>query len=372
MNNLSCPICGSTCKIAETQCHFCGFEDRHGIIVNWINIDDADDWLYSIIKPHRKNWELYKRNNELSANMNVIETNVLNILNDFDAKQSEKLKEHHESILSKRDIAEANILEKINNQENLIKNLQVQYNEFLDKYNDDKLVWQAEIEKQNKMIKHLQVQYEHNMKETKTMQSSKGYVFQTYPVKGDLLSFCGYDWLILNVLKSRILLLSDKVLELKTYHDCDEQITWEHSALRYYLQNEFYHKFDSQSRKMIEPVTNVNKETLWFETSGGNNTKDKIFLLSLEEVISYFGDSGQLIERPNPNTDWIYDQFNEKRIAYATNDGPPVWWWLRSPGNKNNYTTYVYNDGDICVYGNAVHNVGGVRPAFWLRWNLKN
>jgi hypothetical protein len=28
--------------------------------------------------------------------------------------------------------------------------------------------------------------------------------------------------------------------------------------------------------------------------SGGNDTTDKIFILSIEEVVQYFGDSGQL------------------------------------------------------------------------------
>jgi hypothetical protein len=84
----------------------------------------------------------------------------------------------------------------------------------------------------------------------------------------------------------------------------------------------------------------------------GNDTDDYIFLLSLEEVVRYFGDSGQLANGPSENRNAIDDQYNEARIAYDFGG----WWWLRSPGG-----------GDIGVSGTRVDDdYHGVRPALWI------
>ena len=61
----------------------------------------------------------------------------------------------------------------------------------------------------------------------------------------------------------------------------------------------------------------------------GNATKDRIFLLSIEEVVKYFGDSGQFKNRPK-DAYFIEDQYNSARIAEDA-DGIVFWWWRRPP-----------------------------------------
>jgi hypothetical protein len=56
-----------------------------------------------------------------------------------------------------------------------------------------------------------------------------------------------------------------------------------------------------------------------------NDTDDYIFLLSLEEVVKYFGDSGQLLNG-NPNYEHgISDEYNGARIAYTLNGSTSEW-----------------------------------------------
>jgi hypothetical protein len=81
-------------------------------------------------------------------------------------------------------------------------------------------------------------------------------------------------------------------------------------------------------------------------TSGGADTLDKIFLLSISETKKYF------------NSD-------EARVAYYLDSDL---WWLRSPGDISGNAANVGRVGVIDVYGIFVNHVvhGGVRPALWL------
>jgi hypothetical protein len=119
---------------------------------------------------------------------------------------------------------------------------------------------------------------------------------------------------------------------------------------------------------MILPTTNINVNNQWFGTDGGRDTTDKIFLLSIEEVVKYFGDSGQLKNRPGDSW-WIDDTFSKERVA--TYGGKAWWWWLRSPGLIGDFAAGVGPGGGLDVCGFDVYDAeGGVRPALWL--NLKS
>jgi hypothetical protein len=133
------------------------------------------------------------------------------------------------------------------------------------------------------------------------------------------------------------------------------------------LNGEFYNSFSEHDRLCIAETKTTNNQNPWFGTTGGKASTDKIFLLSLEEAVKYFGDSGQLSSRPSEDTRWIDDKFNTARIA-KNETGTASWWWLRSPGLLSNNASYVSNEGYLCV-GRliVVTAVGGVRPALWLK-----
>ena len=183
---------------------------------------------------------------------------------------------------------------------------------------------------------------------------------------GDIISFGENQWRVLDVQNGKALILSEKVIEKRMYHEKNEDITWERCTLRKYLNEEYLNSFSAEERSRIAETTIVNNDNPWFSTIGGNATKDKVFLLSLEEVIKYFGDSGQLNNK-NPNSKYfINDQYNYVRIAKDAK-GEECWWWLRSPGYYGNLAAYVHDFGRVHVDGSDVHfGAGGVRPALWL------
>jgi hypothetical protein len=196
------------------------------------------------------------------------------------------------------------------------------------------------------------------------------------PQVGDKIKFGRYHWRVLDVQNSRVLVISDEILEKKTYNAQREDTTWEQCSLRAYLNDEFYHGFSSSDQAQIAETTLANHDNPWYGTPGGQDTNDKIFLLSLEEIVQYFGDSGQLSDRPRRNEQrlidayYIDDQYNAVRIARGA-DGSGEFWWLRSPGDSRRESSCILGDGKIFTGGYGIGNgSGGVRPALWLNLAL--
>jgi len=204
---------------------------------------------------------------------------------------------------------------------------------------------------------------------------------------GAVISFGSYNWHVLDVKSDKALLITENIIEKRKY--CNEyKTTWETCNLRNYLNTDFLQNFTEEQQNKIEDTLLINRDNPWYGTDGGIGTRDKIFLLSLEEVIKYFGDSGQLKNRFSNDIDCINDQYNSKRIA--KHDNVAYWWWLRTPGEDAGSAVGVSYDGIIYVYGYGVscataynpawehqiamiyagENNGGVRPALWLKLYL--
>ena len=196
---------------------------------------------------------------------------------------------------------------------------------------------------------------------------------------GDLLSFGSYTWQVLDIQNNTALVITQCIIEQRSYHDAYTEITWADCSLRYYLNGEFYNRFSTIDQSRIVPVLNKNLDNQWYGTKGGADTKDSIFLLSLEEVCKYFGDSSSKLNHPGKNQRYWFerkDENNSRRIAKLLGKEWTWWWWLRSPGRVNVKAVYIHGtDGNIGIQGNNILKgnisdgkcTGGVRPALWLK-----
>lgn len=241
-----------------------------------------------------------------------------------------------------------------------------------------------------KTTKRLYQHYiEHGKKEgRKPFDGAQTIVSSKHKV-GDTINFGGYQWRVLEVKTDKILVLSEYVLNVSSqYHSSLVQVTWEVSDTRKYLNGDFYNSFSSSDQlKIVESLISTPNDS-WYGTPGGNDTTDKIFLLSREEVVKYFGDSGKFAN-PDKNDGrypwldkglplwWMNDKFDSVRKAYDTN-GNAVNWWLRSPGSFSVddepiiSVSSIGDDGTIGYFPVAMSNPEypiGIRPALWL--NLK-
>ena len=197
---------------------------------------------------------------------------------------------------------------------------------------------------------------------------------------GDIIQFGDWDWRVLDLQDDRALIITEHVIERRPYHVEPAHVTWETCILRRYLNGEFLQKFKEEEQRRIAETSIQNSDNLWFDTKGGKDTTDKVFLLSLEEIDRYFGDSGdyqnkrrKTYEGQYPSGKWVpsdggyaFSNANDSDRIAKHNNQPP-WWWLRSPGDNSFNAAYVNGDGSVFVYGSiALYDTGGVRPALWL------
>ena len=197
---------------------------------------------------------------------------------------------------------------------------------------------------------------------------------------GDIISFGNYTWKVLCTQDNRGLIITEYIIEQRSYNSDYVGITWENCSLRKYLNEEFYEKFSMVDKARIMKVINKNSDNQWYGIDGGEDTNDKIFLLSMEEVVcQYFGDSSLKLFHPRTNQRYWFerkDENNCKRIAKLIDNTEQVWWWwTRTPGRVKVKAVYVHGDGNIGIQGNNILKgnisdgkcTGGVRPALWLK-----
>ena len=185
--------------------------------------------------------------------------------------------------------------------------------------------------------------------------------------KGSTIPFGGMEWRLLDVQRDRALLLSEAIIEQMVYHSNLDSIAWADSDMRRYLNGEFPKRFNQADMAKIAETNISTDNNPWHGTNGGPGTRDRVFLLSIEEVVRYFGDSGSL---ENGGDVFLRDQHDSKRVARDEN-GTSTAWWLRSPGERASFTACVDSDGWIDIQGNGNNGARGVRPAIWVNIQQK-
>ena len=205
--------------------------------------------------------------------------------------------------------------------------------------------------------------------------------FGTYPQTKEGNDQTPIEWIVLDYDETnhKALVLSRYGLDRVLYYKDFSAITWEKCTLRTWLNGEFLNKAFSaaeQSAILITPVDNSSGQGYCgWNTDGGNNTEDQIFLLSYAEANRYlnvtFDDSNNLKSRVAP-TAYALAQGAYTGDSNKTEDGAAAgWWWLRSPGQYQDHAVVVYTDGSLL--SSDVFNISAVvRPAFWLDYDFYN
>lgn len=206
---------------------------------------------------------------------------------------------------------------------------------------------------------------------------NKYHYFKYEPIK----------WRILEVSDGKAFLLSDIALDNQLYSDGTEGITWEISTMRSWLngydssQNK-EHKdcsfknfinlaFSEQEQGAIKDVKVVNDDGI-DGAEGGNDTRDKIYLLSEKEICSTEAARkyGFKVERD------IEDEARRSKYSnytYAMGTGQSTEegcknlcsWWLRSP-SINDVAIFTEKRGNLsdCSWG---YDFGiAIRPVLYL------
>ena len=185
------------------------------------------------------------------------------------------------------------------------------------------------------------------------------------------------EWLVLARDGNKALLISQYGLDAKPYNEKFVDITWEKCTLRTWLNGAFLNKAFTVQEQTGILMTNVDNGSSQgyskWSTSGGNNTQDRIFLLSYAEANKYFGVQHNSVAGSDNNTKskvaptaYTIEQGAYTSSSYKTADGSAAgWWWLRSPGYFQYNAALVFYGGSL--YSDNVFIASGcVRPALWI------
>lgn len=199
------------------------------------------------------------------------------------------------------------------------------------------------------------------------------------PVLGDIITIGSYwqrksgvngeeaiVWRVLETRGEKALLLADKALEVRPYHLEKTAVTWENCSLRKWLNSEFVNEaFTAAEQERILLSDIVNNRHPEYGTHGGNDTRDKVFLLSWEDIVNpaygFLADAlSEDPQRAAKGTDYL------KRSSTNLDDNGYALWWLRSCGERPDSASVVCHAGyALGVFTVNNRNIG-VRPAFWL------
>ena len=162
-------------------------------------------------------------------------------------------------------------------------------------------------------------------------------------------------WRVIKCENGEALLLSDIVLDKQKYNKRLKKVTWEKSTLRKWLNKKFMNRaFSSSEQEAIRTTKVINEDNYYYKTDGGNDTLDKIYLLSLSETDEEkeygFTDSYGMTIKYSNYADLCDYQY----------------WWLRTPGEKNISAAAVDMSGEAYVGGGESDMELGIRPVLYL------
>ena len=167
------------------------------------------------------------------------------------------------------------------------------------------------------------------------------------------------EWIVMKNEGNQILLLSKYVLDAKPYNEELEAVTWETSDIRQWLNNEFYTTaFNKTEKAKIQTSLIKNEDNSEYGTSGGNDTEDKVFLLSEKEAETLFSNWEERIAKATEYAQKSGVCVDEKKRSV---------WQLRTPADESDGAAAVSFYGMVDTYGYVVDcRDEGMRPALYL------
>lgn len=166
-------------------------------------------------------------------------------------------------------------------------------------------------------------------------------------------------WIVLDKQDNKLLLLSQFGLGDIPYNDSKEDITWKDSTIRNWLNDNYYNKWFNQNEKeLISETIVLNYGNKFTGISAGQDTKDKVFLLSYEELERY---------KENSYTVMNYTpQIVDRKFRYNYISGAD--WYLRTPGEEKSKVLVVRTGAkSIDMVGRDVNSDNVcIRPAIWV------
>ena len=171
------------------------------------------------------------------------------------------------------------------------------------------------------------------------------------------------EWLVLDVDGTKALVVSKYGLEAREFNDelnVYHVVTWANSQLRTWLNDTFYRTaFSAEHQQLILTTEVAAGRSPVSDVHPGRDTKDHIFLLSIDEATRYFDSDSARQCRATESCSTKKMEKDDDGFCY---------WWLRSPGIQDSCPVVVIARGSIFTNGFSCGHKPeiAVRPAMWI------
>ena len=171
------------------------------------------------------------------------------------------------------------------------------------------------------------------------------YYFRSEPIR----------WRVLNKTETTATLMCDRIIEYMPY-DSNNNLFYNESEIRSWLNNEFYNYAFSDLEKSVIRTTVVDNSSASVKVdlseNACENTNDKVYLLSYEEAFNLSRAIDRSPARAVKTTDYIkakgaFTLVNDN--TYAGNGS----WWLRSAPDRSYSSSYISTPTGT-IYGTSV------------------
>ena len=217
---------------------------------------------------------------------------------------------------------------------------------------------------------------------------------------GDIITFGKYEqdnntdngkedieWIVLDKKSDgQLVLISKYVLDCQPYNTEYTEVTWETCSLRKWLNGTFMDTaFSEEEKAKIQSTTITNEDSPMSGTDGGNDTTDKVYLLSYSEASNLFGEDTTINVQTyfNPSRACKPTPYAISQKCYVGKDDDTDYeqlreftgyccYWLRTVGDEKhaqivNYYGSLGYQGHVDVSGGSYINDTeddgyGVRP----------
>ncbi len=155
------------------------------------------------------------------------------------------------------------------------------------------------------------------------------------------------EWIVLSKKKGKLFVVSKNVLDCLPYNkELYKDVTWETSTIRTWLNKAFYkNAFTKTERDRICKVKIENPDNPDYYTEGGAKTKDKVFLLSTDEINNSGYGFSTCFREEDSKRQCIPTAY-AKALGVRTNA-----WLLRTPGAYADAVSYVTSFGMVDIEG---------------------
>ena len=190
------------------------------------------------------------------------------------------------------------------------------------------------------------------------------------------------EWRVLSVNGNDAFVIADKALDCQLYNTDYQERSWATCTLRDWLNGTDDYANDSafinvaftdaEKNEIIEKTVE-NPINPTYNTAGGDNTTDKVYLLSILEAsnANYGFDENYNSSEKRRAKSTDYARFRGSSSRNSGDVADNCEWWLRSPGESAYYAVYVDIYGWGRLVGNEVnYDTYSVRPA--LHVNLSS